>query len=154
LNLLSIWQKIKELTYMHSEGILAGELKHGPLALVDKSMPVLMIVTRDKVYKVGTPGLQGLSGRPFEEKAIHSDCFVRLSVHLSVCRLNFMLAITAISKLVFYVLYCLWQHGHDDTNFIRSRSHLQEFCPFLLTSLLFWQTSKGDTIVQLNTRLV
>lgn len=45
-------QKIKELTYMHSEGILAGELKHGPLALVDKAMPVMMVVTRDKVYPV------------------------------------------------------------------------------------------------------
>jgi len=42
--------KIKELTYMHSEGILAGELKHGPLALVDGSMPVIMIITRDKVF--------------------------------------------------------------------------------------------------------
>ena len=39
---------------MHSEGILAGELKHGPLALVDKAMPVLMIVTRDPVYPVCT----------------------------------------------------------------------------------------------------
>ena len=38
---------------MHSEGILAGELKHGPLALVDKAMPVMMIVTRDPVYQVG-----------------------------------------------------------------------------------------------------
>ena len=37
---------------MHSEGILAGELKHGPLALVDKAMPVLMVITRDKVYQV------------------------------------------------------------------------------------------------------
>lgn len=37
---------------MHSEGILAGELKHGPLALVDKAMPVMMVVTRDKVYQV------------------------------------------------------------------------------------------------------
>ena len=46
-------QKIKELTYMHSEGILAGELKHGPLALVDKAMPVIMVVTRDPVYPVG-----------------------------------------------------------------------------------------------------
>ena len=44
--------KIKELTYMHSEGILAGELKHGPLALVDKAMPVIMVVTRDPVYPV------------------------------------------------------------------------------------------------------
>lgn len=37
---------------MHSEGILAGELKHGPLALVDNAMPVIMIVMRDKVYSV------------------------------------------------------------------------------------------------------
>lgn len=45
-------QKIKELTYMHSEGILAGELKHGPLALVDKNMPVIMLVSRDAVFQV------------------------------------------------------------------------------------------------------
>ncbi|RZF32928.1 hypothetical protein LSTR_LSTR016781 [Laodelphax striatellus] len=44
--------KVKELTYMHSEGIMAGELKHGPLALVDHTMPVIMIVTRDPVYVV------------------------------------------------------------------------------------------------------
>lgn len=37
---------------MHSEGIMAGELKHGPLALIDKAMPVMMVVTRDKVYPV------------------------------------------------------------------------------------------------------
>ena len=37
---------------MHSEGILAGELKHGPLALVDKDMPVIMIALRDKTYDV------------------------------------------------------------------------------------------------------
>jgi len=37
---------------MHSEGILAGELKHGPLALVDQTMPLMMIVTRDPVYTV------------------------------------------------------------------------------------------------------
>lgn len=35
---------------MHSEGIMAGELKHGPLALIDNTMPVMMIVTRDPVY--------------------------------------------------------------------------------------------------------
>jgi hypothetical protein len=34
--------KIKELTYIHAEGILAGELKHGPLALVDPEMPIIM----------------------------------------------------------------------------------------------------------------
>ncbi|XP_033127318.1 glutamine--fructose-6-phosphate aminotransferase [isomerizing] 2-like [Anneissia japonica] len=42
--------KIKELTYLHSEGILAGELKHGPLALVDQDMPVVMIIMKDSMY--------------------------------------------------------------------------------------------------------
>lgn len=41
--------KIKELTYMHSEGILAGELKHGPLAMVDPSMPIVMVIMNDPV---------------------------------------------------------------------------------------------------------
>jgi len=55
--------KIKELTYMHSEGILAGELKHGPLALVDKQMPVIMIVTRDPVYSKCMNALQQVTAR-------------------------------------------------------------------------------------------
>ncbi|XP_072154302.1 glutamine--fructose-6-phosphate aminotransferase [isomerizing] 2 isoform X2 [Bemisia tabaci] len=42
--------KVKELTYMHSEAILAGELKHGPLALIDDSMPIIMVVTRDPIF--------------------------------------------------------------------------------------------------------
>lgn len=42
--------KIKEISYMHSEGILAGELKHGPLALIDENMPVIIIMTRDSLY--------------------------------------------------------------------------------------------------------
>lgn len=49
---IALFQKVKELTYLHSEGILAGELKHGPLALIDKQMPIIMILTRDPVYKV------------------------------------------------------------------------------------------------------
>ncbi|KAI1292269.1 Glutamine--fructose-6-phosphate aminotransferase [isomerizing] 1 [Halotydeus destructor] len=55
--------KIKELTYMHSEGILAGELKHGPLALVDGEMPVLMIMTRDKVFPKCMNALQQVKAR-------------------------------------------------------------------------------------------
>jgi glucosamine--fructose-6-phosphate aminotransferase (isomerizing) len=42
--------KIKEVSYMHSEGILAGELKHGPLALIDENMPVILIMTKDSFY--------------------------------------------------------------------------------------------------------
>ncbi|XP_049814505.1 glutamine--fructose-6-phosphate aminotransferase [isomerizing] 1-like isoform X4 [Schistocerca nitens] len=55
--------KVKELTYMHSEGIMAGELKHGPLALVDKQMPVIMIVMRDPVYIKCMNALQQVTAR-------------------------------------------------------------------------------------------
>lgn len=46
---------MKELTYMHSEGIMSGELKHGPLAMVDKVLPIVMIITKDRLYQVSTP---------------------------------------------------------------------------------------------------
>uniref|UniRef100_A0AAX7STF2 glutamine--fructose-6-phosphate transaminase (isomerizing) n=1 Tax=Astatotilapia calliptera TaxID=8154 RepID=A0AAX7STF2_ASTCA len=65
--ILILMQKIKEITYMHSEGILAGELKHGPLALVDKHMPVIMIIMRDACYTKCQNALQQVtarSGRP------------------------------------------------------------------------------------------
>ncbi|KAG5900662.1 hypothetical protein JTB14_005931 [Gonioctena quinquepunctata] len=55
--------KVKELTYMHSEGIMAGELKHGPLALIDESMPVLMIIMRDPVYTKCMNALQQVTAR-------------------------------------------------------------------------------------------
>lgn len=55
--------KVKELTYMHSEGIMAGELKHGPLALIDDSMPVLMICMRDPVYVKCMNALQQVTAR-------------------------------------------------------------------------------------------
>lgn len=44
--------KIKEVSYMHSEGIFAGELKHGPLALIDEIMPIILIMTKDLHYPV------------------------------------------------------------------------------------------------------
>jgi glucosamine--fructose-6-phosphate aminotransferase (isomerizing) len=42
--------KLKEISYIHAEGYPAGEMKHGPIALIDEAMPVVAIVTRDGVY--------------------------------------------------------------------------------------------------------
>ena len=42
--------KLKEISYIHAEGYPAGEMKHGPIALIDESMPVLAIVTKDALY--------------------------------------------------------------------------------------------------------
>jgi len=55
--------KVKELTYMHSEGIQAGELKHGPLALVDSEVPIIMIVMRDHVFSKCMNALQQVTAR-------------------------------------------------------------------------------------------
>jgi glucosamine--fructose-6-phosphate aminotransferase (isomerizing) len=42
--------KLKEISYIHAEGYPAGEMKHGPIALIDDTMPVVAIVTRDSLY--------------------------------------------------------------------------------------------------------
>ena len=42
--------KLKELSYIHAEGYPAGEMKHGPIALIDENMPVLVLAPSDKVY--------------------------------------------------------------------------------------------------------
>ena len=55
--------KVKELTYMHSEGIQVGELKHGPLALVDPTIPILMILMRDYVFTKCMNALQQVTAR-------------------------------------------------------------------------------------------
>jgi len=43
--------KLKEISYIHAEGYPAGEMKHGPIALIDKDMPVLVIATKDRWYE-------------------------------------------------------------------------------------------------------
>jgi glucosamine--fructose-6-phosphate aminotransferase (isomerizing) len=43
--------KLKEISYIHAEGYQAGEMKHGPIALIDESMPVVVLVPRDRHYE-------------------------------------------------------------------------------------------------------
>jgi glucosamine--fructose-6-phosphate aminotransferase (isomerizing) len=43
--------KLKEISYIHAEGYAAGELKHGPIALIDETVPVIVIAPRDELYE-------------------------------------------------------------------------------------------------------
>src|SRR5205814_8109945 len=43
--------KLKEISYIHAEGYPAGEMKHGPIALIDAEMPVVVLVPQDAVYR-------------------------------------------------------------------------------------------------------
>ena len=65
--------KIKEVSYMHSEGILAGELKHGPLALIDENMPVIIIMTKDSNYAKTSNALQQVIARKGQPIIICND---------------------------------------------------------------------------------
>ena len=55
--------KITELAYVQAQGIMTGELKHGPLALIEPHKPVIMIVTRDNVYKKCMNAVQQVAAR-------------------------------------------------------------------------------------------
>jgi glucosamine--fructose-6-phosphate aminotransferase (isomerizing) len=55
--------KLKEISYIHAEGYPAGEMKHGPIALVDENFPVVAIVPRDSVYLKVKANLEELKAR-------------------------------------------------------------------------------------------
>ena len=55
--------KLKELSYIHAEGYAAGELKHGPIALIDEAMPVIVLAPRDAVFEKTVSNMQEVSAR-------------------------------------------------------------------------------------------
>ena len=55
--------KLKEISYIHAEGYAAGELKHGPIALIDEKMPVIVIAPRDDLYEKTVSNMQEVAAR-------------------------------------------------------------------------------------------
>ncbi|MDA7587696.1 glutamine--fructose-6-phosphate transaminase (isomerizing) [Candidatus Pelagibacter sp.] len=55
--------KLKELSYVHAEGYPAGEMKHGPLALIEEGMPVVVLAPRDNYYKKTISNMQEVVAR-------------------------------------------------------------------------------------------
>ncbi|MBG6164102.1 glucosamine--fructose-6-phosphate aminotransferase (isomerizing) [Labrenzia sp. EL_195] len=55
--------KLKELSYIHAEGYAAGELKHGPIALIDENMPVFVIAPYDSIYEKTVSNMQEVAAR-------------------------------------------------------------------------------------------
>jgi glucosamine--fructose-6-phosphate aminotransferase (isomerizing) len=55
--------KLKELSYIHAEGYAAGELKHGPIALIDEEMPVIVIAPKDAVFQKTVSNMQEVAAR-------------------------------------------------------------------------------------------
>jgi glucosamine--fructose-6-phosphate aminotransferase (isomerizing) len=55
--------KLKEISYIHAEGYAAGELKHGPIALIDENMPVVVIAPYDRIYDKTVSNMQEVAAR-------------------------------------------------------------------------------------------
>lgn len=55
--------KLKELSYIHAEGYPAAEMKHGPIALIDENMPIVMIATKDEIYDKMVSNIQEVKAR-------------------------------------------------------------------------------------------
>ena len=55
--------KLKEISYIHAEGYAAGELKHGPIALIDEQMPVIVIAPHDRIFEKTVSNMQEVAAR-------------------------------------------------------------------------------------------
>jgi glucosamine--fructose-6-phosphate aminotransferase (isomerizing) len=55
--------KLKEISYIHAEGYAAGELKHGPIALIDENVPVIVIAPHDRVFDKTVSNMQEVAAR-------------------------------------------------------------------------------------------
>jgi len=55
--------KLKEISYIHAEGYAAGELKHGPIALIDETVPVIVIAPHDRVFEKTVSNMQEVAAR-------------------------------------------------------------------------------------------
>jgi len=55
--------KLKEISYIHAEGYAAGEMKHGPIALIDNNVPVIVVAPRDALFEKVAGNVQEVAAR-------------------------------------------------------------------------------------------
>jgi glucosamine--fructose-6-phosphate aminotransferase (isomerizing) len=81
--------KLKEISYIHAEGYAAGELKHGPIALIDENMPVIVIGPYDRVFEKTVSNMQEVAARrgkiilvtdPQGAHEVHTDALAKLTL--------------------------------------------------------------------------
>jgi glutamine---fructose-6-phosphate transaminase (isomerizing) len=65
--------KLKEISYIHAEGLPAAEMKHGPIALIDENMPVVIVAPRDSVYSKVLSNIQEVKARGGRIIAVVND---------------------------------------------------------------------------------
>jgi glucosamine--fructose-6-phosphate aminotransferase (isomerizing) len=80
--------KIKEISYMHSEGVLAGELKHGVLALVDDQLPIIAFATRDSLFPKVMSAIEQVTARAGRPIIVRNEGDDSVNVQTSLATLD------------------------------------------------------------------
>lgn len=71
--------KLKEVSYVHAEGDATGELKHGPIAMIDENFPTIFIAPNDSVYDKSTSGIQEVKARGGRVIAVATEGDTRIT---------------------------------------------------------------------------
>ncbi|MBW7889172.1 MAG: glutamine--fructose-6-phosphate transaminase (isomerizing), partial [Bacteroidetes bacterium] len=103
--------KLKEISYIHAEGYPAAEMKHGPIALIDENMPVVVIATKDSTYEKILSNIQEVKARRgkviavanFEDTQISSLADYVLRVPYTMDFLSPILNVLPLQLLAYYI---------------------------------------------------
>ncbi len=110
--------KLKEISYVHSEALAAGELKHGTLALIEKGTPVFALVTQRHVYEKTMSNIQEVNARGGEVIAVAYDSDTEITKHAArVLRIpdtmDLLAPALAIIPLQLLAYYVARERGND-----------------------------------------
>ncbi|WP_405295373.1 glutamine--fructose-6-phosphate transaminase (isomerizing) [Methanobrevibacter sp.] len=111
--------KLKEITYIHGEGYAAGELKHGPLALIDEGIPVVVVIPPGDNYRKTMSNLEEVKSRGANVLAIGSDMDESLKTKADAvipinCKVKEIIApLVYIVPLQLIAYYITLEKGHD-----------------------------------------
>jgi glutamine---fructose-6-phosphate transaminase (isomerizing) len=95
--------KLKEISYIHAEGYAAGELKHGPIALVDENVPVIVIAPRDELYEKTISNMEEVAARGGKIILITDDQSQKQNAHKTFRHIRVPVSHAFISPLIYAI---------------------------------------------------
>ncbi len=95
--------KLKEISYIHAEGYAAGELKHGPIALIDETMPVIVIAPHDQIFEKTMSNMQEVAARGGRLILITDAAGAQAAGGLSIATLTLPTMPATVTPLVFAI---------------------------------------------------
>jgi len=120
--------KLKEISYIHAEGYSAGEMKHGPIALIDESMPIVAVAVWGKVYEKILSNIEEAKARGGTVIAVASETDTVIK-HKSDCQIYIprtdeffspFLTVIPLQLLAYYVAVVLGCEGDQPRNLAKS----------------------------------